>query len=108
MPSGLGACIFVDEDERIYAIVRLIPSGRVMAYGHVAAEVGASARTVGRVIAFASDTDKIPWHRVVGSDGTLRIARRSPVLAREQRERLEREGILFEPNGRIAAHYFVE
>lgn len=98
----------MEEDEKIFAVVQRIPAGRVLAYGHVATEVGVSARTVGRVMAFAADSEGIPWHRVVGSDGSLRIARRSPVLAREQRERLEREGVLFDSSGRVSPQYFLD
>jgi alkylated DNA nucleotide flippase Atl1 len=39
---------------------------------------------------------------VVGSGGHLLTARRDPRLALRQRERLEAEGVVFDPEGRVA------
>ena len=75
----------------IYDIVRAIPSGAVMSYGQVGSLCGAVARTVGWAMSVAPDG--VPWHRVVGSDGYLRIGRRSPELQQLQRDRLIAEGV---------------
>jgi alkylated DNA nucleotide flippase Atl1 len=77
--------------ESIYRAVRAIPSGRVCSYGQVADAVGVTARTVGW--ALATCPDDVPWHRVVGADGTLRIGRRDPALGQLQRARLQAEGV---------------
>ena len=55
--------------EAVLDLVEQIPSGRVMAYGDVAAVLGSGgAREVGTVMArFGSG---VPWHRVVRSDGS--------------------------------------
>lgn len=84
--------------QSIYDLVRTIPAGRVMSYGQVGREVGCSARTVGWAMANALDGD-VPWQRVVGADGYLRIGRRSVVLQEAQRKLLEREGVAFQENG---------
>lgn len=85
--------------EAIYEVVRSIPSGYVMSYGQVGSEAGGvSARTVGWAVAIAVDR-AIPWQRVVGADGYLRIGRRSMVLQEQQRRLLEREGVTFLDNG---------
>lgn len=97
----------IDEDEVVFQVVRQIPKGRVMGYGHVGAEVGVPARRVGRIMAFASEEEAVPWHRVVGSDGTLRLASRSPVQAAEQRKRLEAEGVRFDSRGRVSPQFFL-
>jgi methylated-DNA-protein-cysteine methyltransferase-like protein len=82
----------------IHEYVRTIPRGVVMSYGQVAAAVGCSARIAGWALANVTD-DNVPWHRVVGADGYLRIGKRSVALQEAQRGLLEREGITFKENG---------
>jgi methylated-DNA-protein-cysteine methyltransferase related protein len=96
----------MDDFDAIYALVRTIPVGCVLSYGEVGDRVGARPRTVGRAMAHAADEDAVPWHRVVGSDGSLRIARRSPLMAAEQRRRLEQEGVVFSPQGQVPTNFF--
>lgn len=72
-----------------------------MSYGQVAAWCPPlTARQVGRIMAGALDND-IPWWRVVGSDGSLRIHKRDPMLAQLQRAYLQSEGVQFTPDGRV-------
>jgi len=86
--------------EQVYARVRRVPAGRVVSYGQIAVQLPAlTARQVGRWMAFAPDD--VPWWRVVGADGTLRIARRDPMLAKLQRAHLEAEGVSFDEAGRV-------
>ena len=84
--------------QSIFEVVRAIPAGLVMSYGQVGAEVGCSPRTVGWAMANALEGD-VPWQRVVGADGYLRIGRRSAQLMDVQRKMLEREGVGFKDNG---------
>ncbi len=70
-----------------------------MSYGQVAAVIGSmNPRTVGWALANALDGD-VPWQRVVGADGYLRIGRQSTALMALQRNLLEREGVSFLTNG---------
>jgi methylated-DNA-protein-cysteine methyltransferase-like protein len=86
--------------EQVYALVRQVPMGRVVSYGQVAEQLpGITARQVGRWMAFAPED--VPWWRVVEADGTLRIARRDPMLAQLQRAHLQAEGVPFDENGRV-------
>ena len=78
--------------------VRLIPAGFVMSYGQVGDEVGCSAREAGWAMNQIADEDEAPWQRVVGSDGYLRIAKRSQAWAQRQRALLEAEGVSFKAN----------
>ena len=87
--------------ELVHARVRLIPPGQVMSYGQVGDEVGCSAREAGWAMNQAPDAEDVPWQRVVGSDGRLRIGKRSPYLAQRQRELLEAEGVAFKENGDV-------
>ena len=58
--------------ERVLAIVRKIPKGKLMTYKQVAAKAGNSkaARAVGAIMRTNYDP-KIPCHRVIRSDGSL-------------------------------------
>ena len=91
------------EDETLVKLVRErvreIPVGEVMSYGQVGEEVGCSAREAGWAMNQIADENEAPWQRVVGSDGYLRIAKRSAALAQRQRSLLEAEGVTFKPNG---------
>jgi methylated-DNA-protein-cysteine methyltransferase related protein len=95
----------------IYDYVRTIPPGQVLSYGDVGQAVGATARTVGWAMGAIVEDDSaepVPWHRVVGADGYLRIARRSAELAKEQRTRLESEGVTFDNKNCVRAEFFGE
>lgn len=86
-------------DDRLYfdainAVVRRIPPGSVMSYGQVAGLAGCTARVAGWAMANVTEDD-VPWHRVVGSDGYLRIGRRSVALKELQRRLLTEEGVTF-------------
>ena len=81
--------------ERIYAVVRRIPRGRVASYGQVARLAGLPrhARLVGYALHNLPAETRLPWHRVVAADG--RIAKRAfPEDGRWQRELLEKEGVV--------------
>ena len=58
--------------EAVWALVRTIPSGRVMTYGQVATLLGSprGARQVGFAMFYAGLTD-VPWHRVVNARGEI-------------------------------------
>jgi len=90
------------DDETLVKLVRervlQIPSGQVMSYGQVGDEVGCSAREAGWAMNQIADEDEAPWQRVVGSDGYLRIAKRSAAWAQRQRGLLEAEGVAFKAN----------
>lgn len=60
--------------ERVYAVVRLIPEGRVTTYGAIAGYIGApqAARMVGWAMNASHLQDEtIPAHRVVNRNGLL-------------------------------------
>lgn len=59
--------------ERVYAVVKQIPKGKVLTYGDVARAVGAPrcARQVGWALHCNPEPGVIPCHRVVFGDGRL-------------------------------------
>jgi Predicted methylated DNA-protein cysteine methyltransferase len=91
--------------EAVYAYVRSIPVGKVASYGDVGAAVGVTARTVGW--ALSQCPADVPWQRVVGADGYLRIARRSPHLRDLQKSLLESEGVAVTENHFVERHFFL-
>jgi len=59
--------------EDIYAVVRLIPKGRVTTYGAIAAYLGSTggARLVGWAMNASHSIENMPAHRVVNRNGLL-------------------------------------
>lgn len=75
----------------VQSIVAIIPSGRVMTYGQIAALCGSprAARVVGGIAHYGNT--KLPWHRVVNKNGGL--ARGYPGGMRTHAEHLRGEGV---------------
>jgi len=78
----------------ILRAIRSIPEGCVASYGELAARAGlpGRARLVGRILGEMPDA-KLPWHRVLRSDGRIAFAPGSRPF-REQVRRLAGEGVL--------------
>ena len=85
--------------ERVYAIVRQIPAGKVMTYGQLAIVLGEgyTARTVGYVMHGADEG--VPWQRVINSQGKCSTGRLT-IPMNLQQELLEAEGIVFNASGK--------
>lgn len=86
--------------ERVYQIVRGIPTGRVMTYGQIAEILGEgyTPRTVGFVM-HAANEETTPWHRVINSQGACSTGR--VILPPDKQQRmLEAEGVEFDARGR--------
>jgi len=76
---------------RILATIRKIPPGKVSTYGAVARAAGypGAARQVVGTLRRSFD---VPWQRVLGAGGEIKLRGDSAV---EQRLRLESEGVMF-------------
>jgi methylated-DNA-protein-cysteine methyltransferase-like protein len=90
-----------DPYQRIYAVVRRIPRGRIATYGQIAAlaGLGGHARQVGYALHALTAGDALPWHRVLNAQGRV-SSRAEPGGDRVQRALLEREGVRFDAAGR--------
>ncbi|HEU5039892.1 MAG TPA: MGMT family protein [Gemmatimonadales bacterium] len=88
--------------QRIYAVVRRIPRGRVATYGQVAALAGlpGHARQVGYALHALPAGTRVPWQRVINARGEV-SRRRAPGAELSQRMLLQREGIRFDARGRV-------
>jgi len=93
----------------IYALVKMIPSGKVTTYGRIAALVnkrtlkGCTPRMVGYALSALkrnSMLDDVPWQRVINAQGKISVHGDGWGNA-IQRELLEAEGIAFDLEGRI-------
>ncbi|MCS7044251.1 MAG: MGMT family protein [Bryobacteraceae bacterium] len=78
--------------EAIVEIIRRIPRGRVAAYSAVAAAAGYPLHHRLVVQLLRRHGERLPWHRVLGAGGVIRLRGEA---ALEQRLRLEAEGVRF-------------
>lgn len=87
---------------RIYQVVNQIPRGKVARYGQIArlAEMPSHARLVGRILSQLPADTKLPWHRVVNSQGKIT----NPGRVRQE-ARLAEEGVNL-LNGRVSLKLF--
>lgn len=82
--------------ERIWAVVRRIPRGRVATYGQVAAHAGfpQQPRLAGYAMHALPSASDVPWHRVLAAGGRIALPE-SDGHASLQRALLEAEGVPF-------------
>lgn len=86
--------------DQIYAVVRLIPKGKITSYGRIATMLGAPSRA--RQVGYAMSALRykvedpeyadVPWQRVVNSKGYISI-RGARHNKDQQAERLRNEGV---------------
>ena len=78
---------------RAVRIIRAIPKGKVATYGLVAAVAGSplAARQVVRVLHTLSRKERLPWHRVIISRGSISLPRGAGF--ERQRALLRSEGV---------------
>lgn len=92
--------------DRVFAVVKQIPRGKVATYGQIARIIGAprSARYVGYALranpAPGTDPASIPCHRVVFKDGRMAtgFAFGGPEI---QQAMLQEEGVQFDNEGKV-------
>lgn len=87
--------------EAIYLALAQVPKGKVITYGSLAKLAGFpnGARLAGRLMCGLPAGSKLPWHRVINSQGKLSLRENSDSY-REQIRRLEKEGVEIK-NGKI-------
>ena len=84
--------------EKVYALTRLIPKGRISTYGKIASYLAlGSARMVGWALNKSFTEKSVPAHRVVNRKGELSGRNHFPTPTMMQ-EMLEKEGAVIEDN----------
>lgn len=80
-----------DKRVRVVQCIRALPAGAVSSYGAIARAAGwaGAARQVVRIL---QQVPGLPWHRVVGAGGAIKLTGHN---AAEQRFRLRMEGVTF-------------
>ncbi len=80
-----------EKRQRLIRAIRALPRGKVSSYGAIARAAGwaGAARQVVRVL---NQVPGLPWHRVVGSGGAIKLPGEHGA---EQRFRLRMEGVTF-------------
>jgi len=87
--------------QNVWKLARLIPPGKVITYGYLAVAAGGHpmmAQMITHILSKAPDVEKIPFHRIVYSDGRVWLE------AKYKKERLalyKKEGIKLDKNNRI-------
>ena len=76
---------------QVLTVLAQVPAGKVVSFGDLADMSGypRRARWVGRVLSKLPSTTKLPWHRVVNSQGTLTCPRADLAAKRLTREGIE-------------------
>ena len=86
---------------RIYKLVKQIPKGQVATYGQIAKMVGnCGPRQVGYAMSHTPNGKKIPWQRVINSQGRISV-RKDGAEDPRQMQLLKQEGIIFSKSGKI-------
>ncbi|MCG7565642.1 MGMT family protein [Pseudoalteromonas sp. CnMc7-15] len=85
----------MDKAAMIYQVVAAIPKGKVCSYGEVAKRAGLPgyARYVGHTLKNLPSDSRLPWHRVVNSQGKISFAQGSDGFTLQQQALLG-EGVL--------------
>lgn len=82
--------------KQVWKVVSEIPPGHVLTYGEVARLSGlpAAARRVSQALRRAPKGLRLPWHRVINSQGKISFPEGSSGW-KSQKDRLEGEGVIF-------------
>jgi methylated-DNA-protein-cysteine methyltransferase related protein len=76
---------------RVVRAIRSLPKGKVSSYGAIARAAG-WAGAARQVVKILRQVHGLPWHRVVGSGGAIKLPGENGA---EQRFRLQMEGVSF-------------
>ncbi|MEK7202105.1 MAG: MGMT family protein [Patescibacteria group bacterium] len=92
--------------EQVISQIKQIPQGKVATYGQIAALAGSprAALMVGRILRQSSESEQLPWQRVINSQGRISIINMA-FPAELQAQLLRGEGIKVEER---AGSYYID
>lgn len=95
-----------EHQSRILQTIAAIPAGKLCTYGKIAelACLPRHARFVGTILKNLPSGSKIPWHRVINSQGRISFPEGSDAFAK-QVQRLEAEGVILTGGKYNLRHY---
>lgn len=93
--------------KKVIETILKIPSGNVATYKQIAELAGKpqGSRGVSWILHSCSTTYKLPWHRVLNSQGRISFEVGSRNY-REQKKKLEKEGVEFSADGKLDLRKF--
>lgn len=93
--------------KKVIQMILKIPSGKVATYKQIAELAGKpqGSRGVSWILHSCSTTYKLPWHRVLNSQGRISFDPGSRNY-REQKRKLEKEGVEFSADGKLDMRKF--
>lgn len=85
---------------QIFAVIHQIPVGKVATYGQIAQLAGfpGYARHVGKALGNLPEGSKLPWFRVINSQGKISLKGRN---LERQRQHLLNEGVEVSEIGKV-------
>ncbi len=91
-----------DFSKQVIKFIQMIPAGKVATYGQIADLAGKkyAARGVAWILHSSSKTYKLPWHRVLNSQGKISFPKTTRNFS-EQKKRLLLEGVDVDAKGRL-------
>lgn len=97
----------VSKADAIFITLANIPSGKVSTYGDIAKRAGLPglARYVAKVLKDLPNDSRIPWHRVINSQGKSSFPKDSSMY-NLQLAKLQEEGISLSPSNTINKQFF--
>lgn len=91
-----------DFTKKVMQYIHKIPEGKVATYKQIAELAGKpqGSRGVSWILHSCSTTYKLPWHRVLNSQGKISFERNTHNF-RQQKRRLEKEGVVLTLDGEL-------
>jgi methylated-DNA-protein-cysteine methyltransferase-like protein len=86
----------------VLELIKAIPCGRVSTYGQIAALAGkpGSPRAVGWILHSCTRSHKLPWQRVINSQGRISFPMRRKEF-KEQKKLLSKESVEVSDRGQV-------
>lgn len=93
--------------QRVIRAIRSVPRGKVATYGLIALVAGnpRGARQVAWTLHSVTEKEKLPWHRLINSQGKISLPKGAGYET--QKELLLDEGVTFDREDRIALDRFL-